>query len=95
MPCQLSGIIERGNDAEIGSVVNIGMGGALVTCRTRLAMNADLRLSLTSPRRIEHLEGRVLRSWNRRNSFLYGVEFGELKPEQSSELANLLDQLLS
>lgn len=95
VPCQLAGIIERGNDAERGSILNIGIGGALISCRSRLAMNAEVRLSLSSPRRLERLEGRVLRSWNRRNSFLYGVEFTELSQEQSSELAILLDQLLS
>ncbi len=94
VPCQLTGTVSHAKGSNLGVILDIGIGGALVQCQPSLEPGPQLSLTVTSPLTIEDLPCRILRSWSRHHLWLYGVEFTELTESHEASLAILLDRLL-
>lgn len=95
VPCHLGGKLTRGPESHLGTLLNLGVGGALLYCRPQLPHGAMFQLNINSPAKVEELECRVLRSWSRHDSWLYGVEFVGLNDQGRAQLATLLERLLT
>lgn len=94
VPCRVGGKLTRGPEAHLGTLLNLGIGGALLLCQPSFPQGSLFELHLDGPPRIQALDCRVLRSWSRLNSWLYGVEFVTVSEQQKVGLQSLLDSWL-
>ena len=94
VPCQLSGKLVHGSEAHMGTLLNLGIGGALLLCQPKFEHGAMFDLQLSPPSTVTGLSCRVLRSWSRSRAWLYGVEFVGVTPPQRLGLEVALNRVL-
>ncbi len=94
VPCRVGGKLTRGPEAHLGTLLNLGIGGALLLCQPHFPQGALFALHLDGPPKVQALECRVLRSWSRLNSWLYGVEFVTVSESQRDGLQSMLNAWL-
>lgn len=75
---------------------NLGAGGALFECRNVLAMGEEQSLRVGPLDKLSALDvtGTLVKARPEGKNFLYGMEFGELKPAQARLLTLYLKELL-
>lgn len=94
VPTGLRAVVEGDFEDFRGHILNVGPGGALVSCDPSFDRGAEFYLSIPQPVTIADLHCRVLRSWKREGGWLHGVEYLHLDSRQELGLSRLIDSLL-